>query len=35
MEHGFTFKWIALGFGAVVVGKIVASAAAKWLGLSM
>ena len=35
MEHGFTFRWVALGFGAVVVGKIIAAALAKYLGFSM
>ena len=35
MEHGFKFHWMAVGFGAVVVGKILAAALAKYVGLSM
>ena len=35
MDHGFNVRWLFLGFGAVVVGKIVAAIAAKYLGLSL
>lgn len=34
MTHGFTFTWIMMGLGAVVVGKIIAAAAAR-VGLAM
>lgn len=35
MEHGFTFKWVLFGAGAVIVGKIIAAALAKYLNFSM
>lgn len=35
MEHGFKFHWVLVGAGAVIVGKILAAALAKYVGLSM
>jgi len=35
VEHGFRFHWVLVGAGAVVVGKILAAAVAKWLNFSM
>lgn len=35
MEHGFTFRWVLFGAGAVVVGKILQAAIAKYLGFAM
>ena len=35
MEHGFTMRWVLMGMGAVILGKIIAAAAAKYLGFAM
>jgi hypothetical protein len=35
MEHGFTFRWVAVGFGVVIVAKIFAAAVTKYLGISL
>ena len=35
MEHGFKLQWVLMGFGAVILGKIIAAAAAKYLNLAM
>jgi hypothetical protein len=35
MEHGFNFRWISMGFGAVIVGKIIAAALSQYLHFSM
>lgn len=35
MEHGFKIHWVMVGFGAVVVGKILTAALAKWANFSM
>lgn len=35
MEHGFKFHWVMMGFGAVIGGKIIAAALAKYVGFAM
>jgi hypothetical protein len=35
MEHGFKFHWVLMGAGAVIAGKIIASALANYLKFSM
>ena len=35
MEHGFTMRWVLVGAGAVILGKILASAVARYLNFSM
>ena len=35
MVDGFKFHWIMMGFGAVVVGKILANAVSVYLKFSM
>lgn len=35
MEHGFKLHWVLFGMGAVVVGKIIAAALAKYAQFSM
>lgn len=35
MEHGFTAKWVLVGAGVVIVGKILAAAVSKFLNISL
>jgi hypothetical protein len=35
VEHGFTFKWVMVGAGVVIIGKIIAAAITKYLGISL
>lgn len=35
MEHGFTLKWVGVGFAVLVVGKILAAAVTKFFGISL
>jgi hypothetical protein len=35
MPDGFKFHWVLMGAGAVIAGKIIAAALAKYVGFSM